>query len=412
MPEEKKFPALTLPALRAKMGDRMYYIACMRLGDLRDRVSEVPAIHKSSTLSELIQREIQKGHATKIADYLVKPNNDERFFNALVIGVYGGSPEWYALDVRGNRELPEGPGENTEGIVGYLRLDGTEKLFAIDGQHRVVGIKQALEKRQELASDEVSVLFVSHKTTEEGLQRTRRLFTTLNKYTKAVSPMEKIALDEDDAIAITVRRLMEEYPLLKDRLSLAKTRSLPTSDTKNLTTVETLYEALGWYLKNKPPRAWSEYLRKRPSDAELNIFYECATELWESIKAHCPELYAFAETKDIETASTTYRSKGGGHLLFRPIGLDIILRTVRYRKDEGLTTNDAVAAVFQVPMYVSDELWSQVLWNPGVGRMITSNKTIAIALMLKHSGGRLDTIRRNDAWLEKELASLREADVT
>jgi DNA sulfur modification protein DndB len=408
MPDEKTLSALTLPALRACMGDRVYYIACMRLGDLRDRVSAVPAIHTSTTLSTLIQREIQKGHATKIAAYLIQPDNGERFFNGLVIGVYDGSPEWYELDVRGNREFPEGPGENTAGIVGYLRLNGTEKLFAIDGQHRVAGIKQALAKRPELEDDEVSALFVGHKTTEEGRQRTRRLFTTLNKYAKAVSPMEKIALDEDDAIAITVRRLMEEYSLLKDRLSLAKTRSLSTSDTKSLTTVETLYNALDFYLKPTNPRGWAEYLRKRPSDEELNRLYERAVELWEAIKTHCPELRAFAEAEEVETASAPYRNKDGGQLLFRPVGLDILFRTIRYRINEGLSVEAAVAAVFQAPMSLSDELWHRILWSPSLNRMVNSpNKTVATALMLKQAGGQLATMRRTEAWLEKELQALR-----
>ncbi|MBB6050768.1 DNA sulfur modification protein DndB [Armatimonas rosea] len=409
MPEEKKLSALTLPALRAKMGDRVYYIACMRLGDLRDRVSrvsEIPGAHQSKTLSKLIQREIEEGHATKIAAYLLQPDNDERFFNGLVIGVYGGSPEWYELDVRGNREFPEGPGENTEGIVGYLRLEGTEKLFAIDGQHRMAGIKKALEKRPDLTTDEVSVLFVGHKTTQEGLQRTRRLFTTLNKYAKAVSPMEKIALDEDDAIAVTVRRLMEEYPLLKDRLSLAKTRSLSTSDTRSLTTVETLYNALDFYLKPTSARGWAAYLRQRPNDEELDSFYERAVELWEAIKAHCPELRTFAEAQEVEIASAPYRNKDGGHLLFRPVGLDIIFRTIRYRKNEGLSTEGAVAAVFQAPMNLSDELWYQILWSPSLNRMVNSpNKTVATALMLKQAGGQLATMRRGEVWLERELAS-------
>ena len=36
------------------------------------------------------------------------------------------------------------------GVLGILRLDGTQTFFAIDGQHRVEGIKQALKKDNEL----------------------------------------------------------------------------------------------------------------------------------------------------------------------------------------------------------------------------------------------------------------------
>ena len=50
-----------------------------------------------------------------------------------------------------------------EGSLGILRLSGEETLFAIDGQHRVQGIKKALEENTELKREEVSVIFVSHR---------------------------------------------------------------------------------------------------------------------------------------------------------------------------------------------------------------------------------------------------------
>ena len=52
--------------------------------------------------------------------------------------------------------------------------------------------------------DEVSVIFVAHEATSQGLERTRRLFTTLNKTDRPVSKGDIIALDEDDVVAICV----------------------------------------------------------------------------------------------------------------------------------------------------------------------------------------------------------------
>ena len=98
---------------------------------------------------------------------------------------------------------------------GVLRLDGTQTLFAIDGQHRVEGIKQALEDNSELGREEVSVIFVAHRNDSDGMERTRRLFTTLNRYAKPVSKSEIVALDEDDIVAITTRELVEKHPLFQ-----------------------------------------------------------------------------------------------------------------------------------------------------------------------------------------------------
>ena len=63
-----------------------------------------------------------------------------------------------------------------EGTLGILRLDGTQTFFAIDGQHRVQGIKKALEKNDELKREEVSVIFVAHRKDQDGMERTAPSF--------------------------------------------------------------------------------------------------------------------------------------------------------------------------------------------------------------------------------------------
>ena len=68
----------------------------------------------------------------------------------------------------------------------------------------MVGIKEALKENPELGDDELAVIFIAHHTDSAGKERSRRLFTTLNKNAKPVSKGEIIALDEDDAMAITL----------------------------------------------------------------------------------------------------------------------------------------------------------------------------------------------------------------
>jgi len=86
-------------------------------------------------------------------------------------------------------------------------------------------------------------LIDSHKSTDEGRERTRRLFTTLNKYAKPVSPAELIALNDDDAFAIVTRRLIESYTGLQSEfVPLAPTANIPTGNLSCITTVIALYE--------------------------------------------------------------------------------------------------------------------------------------------------------------------------
>ena len=139
-------PRTLTPALRAVMGDWVYYVATMRLADVAARINFAHEIHPSEKLNELIQRRLNTGRAKKIADYLLR--DDQRFFNALVVGVYGGDPCWYDFGEitpmqSSDIEIPE----DIHNSLGFLSLAGREIMFALDGQHRLAGIKQALVVR-------------------------------------------------------------------------------------------------------------------------------------------------------------------------------------------------------------------------------------------------------------------------
>lgn len=205
---------------------------------------------------------MESSHSDAIRDYLL--HQKERFFNALVVGVYGGAPKWAELSIGvGHRkkfgEIPE----YVEGALGILIFDGSEKLFAIDGQHRVVGIKLAVEANPDLGDEEVSAIFVGHRTDQLGRERTRRLFTTLNRYAKPVNKMQIIALDEDDSVAITTRRLLEDHVLFTKWTSKKRGKSIPSTDRQNFTTIITVYDTMDYYLRNQG-KSWTKFKRFRP----------------------------------------------------------------------------------------------------------------------------------------------------
>jgi len=222
---EMSLSNLKVPGLRAHMGDWIYSITFLRLRDIAERVSLAQDLHTSQALKDLIQREVDESvHSQAIKRYLI--DQEQRLFNALVIAIYGGAPTWAELKIddtakSGLGELPA----YMKGALGVLVFNGSEKLFAVDGQHRVVGIQKALVTKESLSEEEVCVIFVGHSNDRTGLQRTRRLFTTLNRYAKPVNKMEIIALDEDDAIAIVTRRLLENYRLLEKFTSIKKGKS-------------------------------------------------------------------------------------------------------------------------------------------------------------------------------------------
>ena len=399
---------LVLPALRASMGDWVYYICSMRMEDAAARISIAKEIHSSKSLQDLLQRQLTN-RSLEISTYLL--SQSQRFFNALVVGTYGGDPEWTELAIKDTLLSEEMAYSYLDGSLGILTLSGTEKLFAIDGQHRVAGIRQALRRNGALGDEEVCVIFVpgvsqDHREDDPaGFERTRRLFTTLNRYAKPTSKKDIIALDEDDVVAIITRKLVEEYPLFQDKVSLKQTKSIPVADKTSLTTIVTLYDALDIYLQ-KSARGWKKFKRLRPPEDEISRFYGETTDLWDVLTPNFQPLIELRDSVPAEKVAGKYRHNQGGNLLFRPIGLLICVRTIKILVDSGITLAEAVQRVSAVPMEIANSPWAGLLWDTTNLRMITAteNQTAAQKLLFHAAGGDLTIMKTNAEKLRKELA--------
>ena len=86
---------MKIPAIRAHIGDWVYYIATMRFKDVSVYVKRVDnELHKSDLLKQMLQRSITNNYKS-IANYI--ETQEERFFNALVLAVYDGVPTWHEV---------------------------------------------------------------------------------------------------------------------------------------------------------------------------------------------------------------------------------------------------------------------------------------------------------------------------
>lgn len=372
----------TFPAIRCCMGDWVYYITYMKFSDIAYWIRKTEEIHKSKQLRDMIQRELTK-RVNPIVDYLIEQK--ERFFNAIVVGVYGGDPQWYSIEVHDS--LVSGPpdlDEDSQRSIGLLVLEGNEKLFAIDGQHRVEAIKKALHKEPGLGNEDQSVIFVAHRTDEEGQRRTRRLFSTLNRYAKPVSKGEIVALDEDDAFAITTRRLIEDFDLLSSGFTLekeetdgfvlfGKTTPIPASNQTSLTSILALYDITEIihipFLDTQQRRKMKRLKIRRPNDHVLDSIFEEQTLYWSLLEEHIPEYEELFKSKPEDEIAGKYRTRDGGRLMFRPMGQKTFARAARIMMDRGNTMEDAIIALSSVAMDLNTLPWKHVLWLPNTRRM-------------------------------------------
>lgn len=377
-------------ALREKSGDWIYYITSLTYREVNDHVRKIDKeLHESRTLSDMIQRSLTD-NVSKIATYIETQN--ERFFNALVLAVYDGDPKWREISI------DYGDGETYD--VGVLELNGDEKIFPVDGQHRVEGIKKVLlsDNGKEFENETIPVIFIGHKNTNDGRIRTRRLFSTLNRYAKPVSLNDIIALDEDDIVAIATRHLIETCPLFKDeRLNNHKQKAIPEKDKDSFTNIISLYECntelLAYFIKDKnieldgkrlkSKKKLDAYLRFRPDEDEITNFINFVDSFWYSCMKNMDCIKDYLSIPVSKAPAAKYRNaQNGGNLLFRPIGqVPFVVNAIKmFDNDFDIVTQ----RMNRLNLDLSSEVWTFVAWNPIAQKMETSTSKKLITLLYQY----------------------------
>lgn len=381
---------VSFPAIRCNLGDWAYYSTVLPFHEVASRIQQAKEINSNPGLDNMIQRELGK-RVADIAAYL--RTQPERFFSAIVVGVYGGSPDWFPVEIDDTSEpQPTNLSERARESIGILQLSGDERLFAVDGQHRVEGIKKALTESPDLGSEELAVLFVAHRESPEGTSRTRRLFTTLNKYAKRVTTSEIIALDEDDAFAAVTRMIVNQYEGLNkttqegDRqLSLVKFEAaqIPTGDRYHITTIQTIYklvETLSIPAGDGTKRR--SLKRTRPPHEVIDTMYNDHVEFWQGLGEHISAMNESLGSDPAERIAGKHRSKRGGNILFRPVGQVAFARALRILLDREVPMQQGIQALASAQLMLNQAPWAHVMWDPSRGAMNRTNLQLAESLLL------------------------------
>lgn len=233
------------PALRAVMGNWVYYPILMSASEISDRLIRSKDIRENQTLDDYLQREITP-NVKKITEYI--KNNEDRFFNSIIVGVFDETPNWYPLDLRHVDIVTDERREYLEDSMGLLELTGAEKLFAIDGQHRVEAIKRQVLDDPNF-KDQFSIILVQHVDSVSGKKRTRKLFSDINKKAQKVSPGELAIIDEEDIENIVARKIYGDF----DRLpytSIILSKTTTVNDPEYFTSLLTLVAIAKVFKKN------------------------------------------------------------------------------------------------------------------------------------------------------------------
>lgn len=366
-----------IPAFEASVGDWKYYICKMKYAEVDRSVRFAHELGGNKALSDLIQRGLSD-RTNEITRYLLR--SDHRFLGSLIVATWGGTPNYTELDMEDSdgllADLDEG--------FGVLTLDGTHSFFALDGQHRLRAIRDALAKNPELGAEDICVLLVTHHHTPEGRERTQRLFTNINRNAKPTTSGENIALDVDDACAIITRKLLTEHSFLSgegrvrifskppatDGSFKLATKAIPKTDSKALTSMTVLYDMVRALVFDADSAVRDQAVR--PNDEVIGKTYEMVTQRLDDVLNACGNVRGLLEqaatAKDIRVPS----SEGGmSHPMMRPVIQQAVVRVSCALVEEGrLTWSEAIERLSSLPWKLEDVPWNAV-FNEPQGKMIS-----------------------------------------
>lgn len=373
--------AALFPCLRGVMGDWVYYSTVMTPGQIANSILTSKHIREEKSLEDYLQREL-KPRVRKIVQYLV--TRESHFFNSIIVGVFGGVPDWYQFDlgagVSAGANLPLSELSDLRETIGILRLTGNEQMFAIDGQHRTAAIAEAWAEernrppdRQRLKDDQFPVVLVAHMDDALGKKRTRRLFADINKKAVNVSKGDLAIIDEEDICPIVARRLYAEYRHFRrgKLISLTELPNLDPTDQKHFTNLLTLVKV------NR--RLKPLYRKKRGTleHEEENVLalLTIATAFFDFTIEKVPDLKSFF----LKGTSLKVLRHDRLSSVMRPIGLDLVARLYAHFAKVG-ELEFLKSKIAAIDFRLDGKHLDKLLWN--VDKIEPKNATTAFKLCL------------------------------
>ncbi|MFD2419028.1 DGQHR domain-containing protein [Amycolatopsis pigmentata] len=387
-----------VPAFEAKVGNWTYYSCIMSYAAVAREINFAHDLGGNQDLATMIQRGVG-ARTAEITNYLL--TNENRFLGSIIVAAWGGAPEYIPLELEKNSENIEvlaGMDRN----FGVLTFDGTHQFFALDGQHRLKAIKDAVKRDPELGREDIGVIVVPHFDNEAGRRRTRRLFTNINRNAVKTTAQENIALDEDDGFAILTRRFLDEHDFLSQAgvvqvfskvgtdgdVKLA-TRQVGVTGTA-WTTIGVLYDLLtdlGFGLHDSINKT-----SQRATDEVLDESYDILARRIDELLVACGDLRsryeAQAAPKDLRAPKGR---DGDGHPFMRPVVQVQIVRAVRHIIEQGLLGfPELLERLSELNWRMSSApfstVWQETPESTRKGRMISAkeNSQALYELLLAH----------------------------
>ncbi len=345
--------------------------------------------------------------------------------------------------------------------IGLLNIGDDYQLFAIDGQHRLMGIKGLIEllrtgqlevydeskkstrnsitlddlikeyeldpiALQSLPSEKIGVEIIpavlQGETYDTAKKRVKTVFADVQRTAVSLRKEQLVLLDEDNGFSIVARRLAVTHPLLKDREEkhwnsrVNWDSATIASKSTVLTTLQALQDMTEGYLQPLFPHWKSKrnLITLKPDEEEIEEGLNLLSKLFDGL-INLPSYRQLEQgVKTYELRRFKHDNGGGqGHFLFRPVGqiaLAEALGVLVFGQNINLESIIEKLIYFDEMggfnyMDTSQSLWYGVLYNPMKKRIQVSGKKLASRLLIYLLGGIKDDLEK--AEISRALASAR-----
>lgn len=411
------------------------------------------------------QRPLDWSRQAPLAQYLAARKN-HKFPPVLVVinrpWVDDPEAEEWDAEGRATQSAAEFTPLDKDGKVGLLNVSEDVTIFALDGQHRLMGVQGLMEliqtgklqrykkdKKplgtsitvddfmreyhvepsylQNLATEKIGIEFISAvvpgETREQARRRVRSIFVHVNMMATPLTKGQLAQLNEDNGFSIVARKIAVTHPLLKDveyrnpRVNW-DSASVAANSTV-LTTLQALQDMSERYLLGEKFSKWKPSQKKglipmRPDDDELEEGIEEFRLLFDALATLPSYRLLDNEMETPEIRRFSFEKDGGeGNILFRPVGQVAFahaLGVLVFHKGWSL------AKIFQkLCKYDADggfsnmdkpqSLWYGVLYDPNKKRVLVAGRDLAMKLIVYIVADTDDDLER--AELREALAEAR-----
>ncbi len=394
------------PALKGKIGTNDYYVVEMTAKKAVEFLTIPKDIigWEDLAIEEQYQRDINYKRVLKdIYPYLY--GDPERFLGSLIVAVDKLTNDDFEPISDLTKTLPKAY-KNEAKHIGMLTLEDSGLIVPIDGQHRLAGLKFAIQGKDadgkdiknhkhnhaKVEEDMITLIMLPiNLGNKNDIKKARKIFTKLNKYARPTNSSQNLITNDDDSIAIISRAIANDVINESNKYKLVhwKSSRLSVKDTE-FTTLDTVYQCNKTIIEATAPTG--TVTDKNRQEEHEEEWYAACKDAWSALLKGIDVFQTILAHKESDDDSMAKRVEVRKEfLLGKPVPQQCLIEafikmthSTPSQHKKILSDDEAIALLNKVPWEIGDKTWDNVLWlgDKEKGKILVKGRKLAVELIL------------------------------